>query len=161
MQRFIPLALAPTVFALALAPTPATDVDRTFVAQVSQGGMYEVAASKYAILHAQTPDVKDLAITEEHDHQLVGAELRRIAGEGGIRFGKELNPEFQARLKKLEDAAGTGFDAVYIEDMKQIHDKDEKLFAQEAIDGSDAFKTFAHQTDLIVRRHIGALHGAD
>ena len=49
----------------------------------------------------------------------------------------------------------------YLDDMKSIHDKDEKLFAQEATDGSDAFKTFAHQTDLIVKRHIGALHGTD
>jgi putative membrane protein len=161
MQRFLPLALAPTVFALGLVPPPATDVDRAFVAQVSQGGMYEVAAGKIAILHAQTPDVKDLAITEVHDHQLVGAELKRIAGENGIKFDKHLNPEFEARLAKLHDAAGAGFDAAYIEDMKQIHDKDEKLFAQEANDGSDAFKTFAHQTDLIVKRHIGALHGGD
>ncbi len=43
--------------------------------------------------------------------------------------------------------------------MKEIHDKDEKLFAQEAADGSDAFTTFAHQADLIVKRHIGALRG--
>ncbi len=161
MQQFISLALAPAVLTLALLPPTATDVDRTFVAQVSQGGMYEVVASKFAILHAQTRDVKDLAIAEVHDHQLVGAELKRISGENGIKFGKQLNPEFQARLKKLQDAAGTGFDAVYIEDMKQIHDKDEKLFAQEATDGSDSFKTFAHQTDQIVKRHIGALHGAD
>ena len=45
--------------------------------------------------------------------------------------------------------------------MQAIHDKDEKLFAAEATEGSDAFKTFAHQTDLIVKRHIGALHGLD
>jgi putative membrane protein len=45
--------------------------------------------------------------------------------------------------------------------MQSIHDKDEKLFAKEAVEGSDNFKTFAHQTDLIVKRHIGALHGLD
>ena len=49
------------------------------------------------------------------------------------------------------------FDAAYIEDMKQIHDKDEKLFAQEAKDGSGDFKPFAAETDKIVKRHIGAL----
>jgi putative membrane protein len=45
--------------------------------------------------------------------------------------------------------------------MQDIHDKDEKLFAKEAMEGSDSFKTFAHPTDLIVKRHIGALHGLD
>jgi putative membrane protein len=53
------------------------------------------------------------------------------------------------------------FDAAYIQDMEQIHDNDEKLFATEATDGSPAYKAFAHQTDLIVKRHIGALHGLD
>jgi putative membrane protein len=49
----------------------------------------------------------------------------------------------------------------YANDMAQIHDMDEKLFAQEAIDGSSQFKIFAAKTDLIVKRHIGAIHGAD
>jgi putative membrane protein len=35
------------------------------------------------------------------------------------------------------------------------------LFAQEAIDGSGDYKVFAGETDLIVKRHIGAIHGAD
>jgi hypothetical protein len=45
--------------------------------------------------------------------------------------------------------------------MRQIHDKDEKLFAKETIDASGDFKLFAHQTYLIVKRHIGALHAVD
>ncbi len=51
-----------------------------------------------------------------HDQQLVGAELKRISGENGIKFkfDKHLNPEFQARLTRLHAAAGTCFDAVYI-----------------------------------------------
>jgi putative membrane protein len=50
-------------------------------------------------------------------------------------------------------------DATYIADMEEIHDNGQKLFAKDAMEGSDKFKTFAHQTDLIVKRHIGALHG--
>ena len=48
-----------------------------------------------------------------------------------------------------------------MEEMAAIHDKDEKLFAQEAIDGSDDYKSFAAQTDLIVKRQIGAIHGSE
>lgn len=72
-----------------------------------------------------------------------------------------LNTTFQQRLEKLKSVSGPEFDAAYIADMEEIHDNDQKLFAQEAMEGSDKFKTFAHQTDLIVRRHIGALHGLD
>ena len=162
MTRNMILAAAFLTFALhSLVAAPAAGTDQAFVAKVSQGGAYEVAASKFAVQRAIMPDVKDQALTEVHDHTLVGDELKRISASAGIQIVPQLNPEFAARLAKLKSAVGPGFDAAYTDDMKSIHDKDEKLFAQEAIDGSDAFKTFAHQTDLIVKRHIGALHGTD
>jgi len=140
---------------------PASEADKTFAGKVSQGGMYEVEASRLAEEKASAPDVKDLAVTEVHDHTLVNQQLKRIATSKGISVATTLNTEFQQRLGKLKSTSSSEFDADYVADMKQIHDKDEKLFAQEANEGSDAFKTFAHQTDLIVKRHIGALHGLD
>ncbi len=161
LRTLVPTALTCCVALTASAAAPATDTDRTFVAKVSQGGAYEVAASKFAVQHASMPDVKDQATTEVHDHTLVGDELKRISTSAGITIAPQLNPEFSARLAKLKADVGPGFDAAYIEDMKSIHANDEKLFAQEAMDGSDAFKTFAHQTDLIVKRHIGALDATE
>ena len=156
-----PAALTCSLALTALAAPTSTQTDQVFVSKVSQGGAYEVAASKFAEQHASMPDVKDQAITEVHDHTLVGDELKRIATSAGISIAPQLNPEFSERLARLKASVGPGFDAFYIEDMKSIHANDEKLFAQEAVDGSTSFKTFAHQTDLIVKRHIGALHGTD
>ena len=155
------------IAATLLAPTTsrafatASDADKTFVGKVSQGGAYEVEASRYAETKAVAPDVKDLAIAEVHDHSLVGGNLKRIAAATGVPVAPALNAEFKERLAKLKSASAADFDAAYIADMQSIHDKDEKLFAQEAMDGSDSFKRFAHETDLIVKRHIGALHGLD
>jgi putative membrane protein len=143
------------------AASPATDTDKAFVAKVSQGGAYEVAASKVAVERAHAMDVKDLAMSEVHDHEGVGARLKAIASATGAPMSPMLNAEFQARLEKLKRTSAADFDAAYIADMEQIHDNDEKLFAAEANQGSDAYKAFAHQTDLIVKRHIGALHGLD
>jgi putative membrane protein len=143
------------------AAAPASDADKAFVGKVSQGGMYEVESSKLAIERAMAPDVKDQAITEVHDHELVGAELKKISSAGGVPFAGTLNPMFQQRLDKLKSVTGAEFDAAYIHDMEQIHDMDEKLFAQESVDGSGEFKPFAGRTDRIVKRHIGSLHGAD
>ena len=140
------------------AAEPASDADKVFVGNVSQGGAYEVAASKVAMMRAGMPDVKDLATSEVHDHEGVGANLKKISAAVGIPIAAQLNPEFTQRLAKLKAASAADFDAAYIADMKQIHDKDEKLFAKEANEGSSNFKTFAHQTDLIVKRHIGALN---
>ena len=146
---------------MARAFVPASEADKTFVGKVSQGGAYEVEASKVAGARAGAPDVKDLALAEIHDHEGVNARLKKIAAATGIPVAAVLNSEFQQRLAKLKSASPADFDAAYIADMQQIHDKDEKLFAQEATEGSDNFKTFAHETDLIVKRHIGALHGLD
>jgi putative membrane protein len=68
---------------------------------------------------------------------------------------------FKERLAKLSAASAGDFDKAYLDDMKSIHDKDEKLFAKEAVEGGADFKPFAHETDAIVKRHIGALHGTD
>ena len=165
-MRFTLVGSSAAVVALSLASVlyalePASDADKAFVGKVSQGGMYEVEASKIAEERASSPDVKDLSITEVHDHSLVNHELKRIATLKGIPVAVTLNAEFQQRLEKLKSVSGPAFEAAYITDMQAIHDKDEKLFAAEATEGSDAFKTFAHQTDLIVKRHIGALHGLD
>jgi putative membrane protein len=147
--------------ALTAAIAAGSSVDSDFVGKVSQGGMYEVEASKLAKQRATGQDVKDLAASEVHDHELVNAALKKLADAAEIPVAAELNSEFQQRLATLKGAAVKGFDAAYIDDMKQIHDKDEKLFAQEAVAGTGGFKAFAQQTDLIVKRHIGALHGLD
>ncbi len=148
----------PLLLAALLAAAAAPAVDTTFVGKVSQGGAYEVAASQYAELHAQSQDVKDLAFAEVHDHTLVGNKLKKISAAAGISIAPTLNGEFQQRLAKLKSAPKDQFDAAYLDDMKSIHDKDQKLFAQEANDGTGDFKPFAAETDRIVKRHIGALN---
>jgi putative membrane protein len=62
----------------------------------------------------------------------------------------------------LKAISAADFDAAYIKDMADIHAQDERLFAQEAVDGgASQYKAFAAETDLIVKRHIGAIHGTD
>lgn len=135
--------------------------DKTFAAKVSQGGMYEVEASKVAAEKATAQDVRDLANSEIHDHELVNHELLQIANADGVNVARQLNAQFQQRLDTLRNTSATQFDVAYANDMAQIHDMDEKLFAKEAVEGSGNFKAFAAKTDLIVKRHIGAIHGAD
>lgn len=160
------LCSSAVIWALPISAThptanPASTVDKVFAAKVSQGGLYEVMASKVAEQKATAQDVRDLAITEVHDHELVNHQLRSIAISGGIDLPLPLNDTFQQRLQKLQALSGPAFDEAYISDMAQIHDMDEKLFAKEAIEGSSKFKAFAAGTDKIVKRHIGAIHGTD
>jgi putative membrane protein len=158
--------LLPAIFLAMCADTPAraqdtaSDADKAFVAKVSQGGRYEVEASKLALSKAVAQDVKDLAATEVHDHELVNRELKAISASKGVDIAPTLIAEFQQKLDHLKSLSGAEFDAAYLDEMKVIHDKDQKLFAQEALDGgASAYKAFAAKTDRIVKRHIGALSG--
>ena len=157
VSRRTSVALAAFLAVPALFAATASPADQAFVAQVSQGGAYEVQAGLIAQQRAGAPDVKDLASAEVHDHQGVNARLKQIADATGVSIDSQLKPEFQQRLDKLRNVPASEFDSAYIADQMAIHDKDEKLFAKEAQEGSSAYRQFAHETDQIVKRHIGAL----
>jgi putative membrane protein len=160
---FLPLGVLLTVSSLAYAAGDASvsAEDRTFVASVSQGGMFEVAAGKLAEEKGAAQDVKDLGTTEEHDHQLVGAKLKSIAASAGIEMPSELNAMFQKKLDALGALSGTAFDDAWIKEMDDIHNKDGAAFAKEAKSGTNGeLRAFAAETHAIVERHLGALHAS-
>jgi len=141
-----------------LAQGTASEADRAFVGKVSQGGLYEVEAGKVAAMRGMTPAVKDFGLLESQDHEGVNSELKRIAGMTGVTITPGLNEEFSQRLAKLKGVPAAQFDAYYLEDMKQIHNKDEGLFVQESQEGSAAYKQFAHLTAVLVKAHLGWLN---
>jgi len=136
----------------------ATPGDKAFVAKVSQGGMYEVAAGRVAITKGTKQDIRDFATAEVHDHVLVGAKLKKVSAEAGITFSSEPNAEFSAKLKHLSSLSGLAFDEEYLSEMGTIHDMDGAAFAKEATNGGTAaFRAFGAETHRIVLRHIGAI----
>jgi predicted outer membrane protein len=106
------LVLLTATFAFAAATATPADLD--FVAHVSQGGSYEVAAGKVAEMRGQTPDIRDLGVMEAHDHTLVNDKLKQIASATGAPFPSHLNAEFQQRLDKLKAVPAAKFDAYFL-----------------------------------------------
>lgn len=137
----------------------ATSNDKAFVAKVSQGGMFEVAAGRLAMTKGSTQDVRDFAAAELHDHTLVGARLKEISAKDGISIISEPNADFSAKLKHLSSLSGEKFDQAYLSEMSALHDIDGAAFAAEVSKGgTPAFRTFGAETHRIVLRHIGAIH---
>jgi putative membrane protein len=152
------VAMGLSCAAVVWAADTASQADRAFVAKVSQGGLYEVEAGRIAAMRGESPVVKDFGLLETEDHEGVNRELHKIAGMTGVVIAPGLNAEFSQRLAKLKAAPADQFDSYYIADMKQIHNNDEGLFAQESQDGSTAYKPFAHQTAVLVKAHLGWLN---
>ena len=156
----IAIPLAALIFG-ASAASAATDADRAFVAKVSQGGMFEVAAGKLAETRGSTQDIRDFGTTEVHDHMLVGAKLKRISTSEGVMVSATPNAEFAGKLAHLQTLSGTAFDDAYMTEMATLHDADGAAFMTEAQSGgSAAYRDFGAETHKIVQRHIGAISGA-
>jgi putative membrane protein len=161
--KVMKIALATMIFGLlcttlTLAAEKATEVDRAFVAKVSQGGLFEVEAGKVAATHGVVLAANDFGALDNHDHQGVNSELKRIAAITGVSITPGLNAEFTQRLAKLKSIPSSEFDSYYLADMKQIHNNDEGLFVKEAEEGSAAYRPFAHQTAVLVKAHLGWLN---
>jgi putative membrane protein len=145
-------------FAGAHAADTVSAADRSFIAMVSQGGMFEVEAGGVGASQGSTQDIRDQGTTEQHDHQLVGEKLKSIASSVGITFPGTLSPAFQKELDDLKAASGPAFDALYLKDMEDVHAKDGAAFAKEAASGTNPdLRSFASETHRIVLRHIGEL----
>ena len=143
------------------AALAATDQDRAFVAMVGQGGMFEVEAGKLAATKASAVDVRDFAVMEVHDHVGVGDRLQAVSSREGVPLPVALNAEFQGKLDHLRSLSGAAFDSAYMDEMATLHAKDGAAFAKEGVaGGSAAYRAFGLATHQIVRRHIGAIHGA-
>jgi len=160
------LALATALIVGAVCAAAAVDAnagvsagDRAFVAKVSQGGMFEVAAGGLAVVRGASQDIRDLGNTERHDHMLVGNELVSIVTPLGIPHATELNAAFSQKLASLKALSGVAFDRAFVAAMDDIHEKDGAAFAAEAAGGTNpALRAFAKETHRIVERHLGALH---
>ena len=153
------IVMALALSTLAAAASSMSTADKTFVAMVSQGGMFEVVASRLAKTKAFAQNVKDQANTEVHDHQLVGAKLMAITSANGIHLPAQLNARFRMKVAALDLLSGKAFDNAYIGQMKTIHAADGAAFAKEAMGGENpALRAFAAETVLIVKRHIGSLN---
>ena len=149
------------IMAGAAHAAPGTDADRTFVAKVSQGGMFEVEAGKLAEQKASAQDVRDFATMEVHDHTLVGDKLKALSSAAAIPIELKLNAEFSAKIDRLRALSGAAFDQQYMTDMADLHPKDGAAFLKESQGGGgQGFRAFGAETHKIVQRHIGAIQAA-
>ena len=150
--------LGATAVQTARAADTMSATDKSFVAMVSQGGMFEVKAGAAAADQGSTQVVKDQGSTEAHDHGLVGDKLKSIVSDAGVTLPNSLNATFQKELDDLKALSGTMFDATYLKDMEAVHAKDGAAFAAESRNGSNPkLRAFAAETHKIVESHIGEL----
>jgi putative membrane protein len=148
-----------TIGAAAAAFTPhakaqATDNDKNFLTQASQGNYDEIQLGKLAEQKATNPAVKSFGRRMITDHTKLAAKMKPFAEQWGVAEPTGLSSDAQKEYDKLQGLSGNDFDKEYIDDMVSDHSKDLDAFTKEVKDTKDAkFKTAVEQGKSVVAAH--------
>ncbi|WP_210490097.1 DUF4142 domain-containing protein [Rufibacter aurantiacus] len=130
------------------------DQDQLFLMAAASGGLLEVQAGKLATTRGEDPGVKQFGQRMITDHTKANTELKALAAKKGITLPPTLLPEHKQHLDMLSQQGNADFDKMYMQHMVEDHDKDIKVFEQQATSGKDPdLKAFAAKTLPVLREH--------
>ena len=148
-----------TLASAAAAFTPslkaqATDQDKQFLTNASQGNYDEIQLGKLAEEKASNPAVKAFGKRMVRDHTMLTEKMKPFATAWGINPPTALSSNAQNEYNKLQGLSGKDFDKEYIDDMVTDHTHDLDAFTKEVNDTKDAkFKTAVEQGKSVVAAH--------
>ena len=100
-------------------------------------GMLQVEAAKLALTQGSDPKIKALAETVIKDSRKSNTEIKKIAGDKGVRMPEILPFNDGDRVAALEKFKGKDFDQQYLTMLVSEHEKAVK-FLTAAVNGADA-----------------------
>src|SRR5271170_2805779 len=129
--------------------------DRVFLKDALEGGMAEVQLGQMALQKSGNADVKQFAQKMVDDHTKMGAQLKPIAQQIGVKIPDGPSKKDKAIIAKLQALNGDDFDKAYMKDMVKDHKGDLTDFHSEADQGSNlAVKGAATQYAPIINLHL-------
>ncbi|RYE19146.1 MAG: DUF4142 domain-containing protein [Sphingobacteriaceae bacterium] len=136
--------------------------DADFAVTAANGGMAEVQIAQLAQQKATSADVKQFAAKMITDHTKANDQLMALAKQKNITLPAALGTDEQKVLDDLSKKSGKDFDKAYVKAMVEDHEKDVKLFADEASDAKDAdLKSFAGTTLPTLKMHETMIKAID
>lgn len=113
--------------------------DHTFLVTVATAGLEQVRLARLAVLNATHPEVKSFAQKVIDDYGKANEQLRQLAASKGAKdLPAHPDPSTQALFDKLDKIGGENFDIVYIRQAAEDQRAAVTLFANEALNGTDA-----------------------
>lgn len=129
--------------------------DKQFVAEATSGGMLEVRLGEYASFNAANEKVRKFGEHMAGDHSQANEKLKPLAYDKGIEMPKQLDPQDQQVLDRLEKLKGAEFDKAYMAQMVDDHEKDIAAFEKEIESGSEPeVKAFAETVLPKLKLHL-------
>jgi putative membrane protein len=147
------LAMMSTAAIAADVPSATTD----FVDKVAVANKFEIDTSDLALKYGKSPDVKSFAQQMIGDHTKAGLDFKKALADANIEPPKDaLDVVHTAKYAKLRlFTTESGFDAAYIDEQLQAHQRAVDLFKKYAADGATpAVKDFAQKTLPTLEHHL-------
>jgi putative membrane protein len=135
--------------------TAAESPDAAFVQTAARGGLAEVELSKIAMNSAASSTVTAFAQKMVHDHTQNKKSLAMIAAHENIDVPTNLDREHAQLRDRLVSLHGVEFDRVYIEAMREDHQKmADMLVSSAATVSTEELRAFIKQTLPVVQDHL-------
>lgn len=136
--------------------------DEKFVKAASQQGLGEVQIAALGVKKSARDDVKSLAEKMVADHTAANAELAELAKSKGVMISVVTDPADTKKMKDLENTdTGKDFDAAFLEQLEDDHQKAISLYEDAAEDSQDAeLKAWAAKMLPALREHLNHIQAA-
>lgn len=141
-----------------------TTSTKGFVEGAAMGDMYEIEASKIALMRARADDVKRFAQSMIDAHTQTTNELKAALKRSGVTMAipAAFDSRHQGLLNDLKGAKAEDFDGRYIAQQENAHQEALILMRGYAKDGDNSdVKTFADMTAPKVQMHLDMLKSMD
>lgn len=141
-----------------------TSSTRGFVEGVAMGDLYEVEASKIAVMRARSDDIKKFAQMMIDAHTSTTDELKVALARSGANMAMPIkfDARHQGLIDDLKGAKADDFDGRFIAQQQNAHEEALILMRGYAKDGDNAdVKSFAETTVPKVQMHLDMLKSID
>jgi putative membrane protein len=135
---------------LAFAP-----VQREFLTRAAQTSLFEIEASRIAIVRGGSPAVRRFAEATLRDRVSANTDLQQLAASVGIELPSRLNENLQARLAVLQLLAGNDFDRAYARNVGVLAQEEALAVFERAADRhGERVQRFAADQLPALRKHL-------
>ena len=106
--------------------------DSEFAVAAASTNTLEVALAKLAQQKAILQEVKDWGKTMEQEHTAAGQQLEAIASRNSLALPSMMSEEDRRIYEDVDDRKYLGFDKKYLRDLKELHERTIKRYAEAA-----------------------------
>ena len=134
------------------------DEDTRFLQEAAVSGIFEMQASQMALQSASQEQIKEFARLILIEHEVIDADLKRLASQHDVVLQVALDGDRQGLLAELQQVTGADFDRKYTELVAVgEHEKVVALFTKTAQQSKrDDVKEFAASTVPVLQQHLDA-----